>query len=134
MPYRQDGQHFLFHTTFWSFSNFNRLSASTLSSLNEDVLLSDLVKMFLEVEEAFYALGSFHFVDYSEPCLLTDFIHENDAKIVTVHFSQIYRSPDLEKFPHVMSVDIYVCDREFEYMAVYRNTAAHDDSSALKLL
>ena len=125
----REGCHLLLHTTFWTFPNFSQLSPSMFDTLNHEALQDDLVNLFQSVEARLFQHNVFNFLGYADHCALTAFVDSLDAKIATVQFGCRYRSPDISQFPHVISVDIFLCDRNLDFAAMYHSGASHDGSS-----
>ena len=129
LPYQISGRNYLLHVSFWSFSDFNRLSSAQFESLDTGLLLNDLIAMLVSVEDTILTCGTANFLGYSNQCTLTGFLDFNNSKIVTVQFNQLYPSPDISKFPHILNVEIFVCNKEIDFMSIHQNTSFHNGSS-----
>ena len=133
MNYRLSHQNqekfYLFHTTLWSFPEFTRIPSDTLLNLDTTDMTRQIMGIFSTIEENFFEQEVFNFLGYSESGFLTDLIDQFEAKIVTVQFSKLYESPNLTEFPHVLIVDIFLCDKEVDFASLHRNTTHHDGSS-----
>ena len=126
---RQEGCHLLLHTTFWSFPNFNQLSPSMFDALNFEALQSDLVTLYQRVESRLLHHNVFNFLGYADHCTLTDFVDSHDAKIVTVQFGCRYQSPDIDQFPHVINVDIFLCEKGLDFATMCQSGVSHEGAS-----
>ena len=129
LSYQIPNRNYLLHVTFWSYSDFNRLSSAQFEALDNELLLSDLIAMLISVEDTILTCGTANFLGYSNQCTLTGFLDFNNSKIVTIQFNQLYPSPDTARFPHILNVEIFVCNKETDFMSIHQNTSFHNGSS-----
>ena len=128
-PFQTENKNYLLHVTFWSFSDFNRLPSIRFRGIDSNHLAAALVSMLSNMEEILFEHNFIHFLGYSNPNILTEFLDLNNSKIVTVQFNVLFRSPDIGIAPHVINVDIFVCNKELDFMTVYQNSSSHNGSS-----
>ena len=119
----------MFHTTLWSFPDFTRIPSDALRSLDVNLLTAQVSELFISIERTFFDQGVFSFLGYSEPGFLTEFIDHHEAKIVSIQFSKFFESPNTTEYPHILIVDIFLCDKETDFATLHRNTACHDGAS-----
>lgn len=132
---RQSDEFYIFQTNIWSAPDFNRLPRGSLISIDIEAWTAILSSLFSAIEPTFFEAGVFNYLGYSDSCVMTDFFTAFDTKIVSLQFHSIYQSPNLSQYPHVLGVDIFVCEEENDPSALARQIMLQDtDSTAFKVL
>ena len=132
---RESEEFYIFQTHIWSAPSFNRLPRSSLLSIDTNSWTSILSSLFTAIGPSFFEAGVFNYFGYSGPCVITDLFNVFNTKIMSLQFHSIYQSPNLSQYPHVIGVDIFVCEEEGDPSAIASQIMLQDtDSTAFKVL
>ena len=119
LPCKRENKSYIFYVTFWSFHDFQRIPTNTLREVNIDSMQNDFLDMLTGIEDTFFSRRFTSLPEYNEPCALTNFIDSHEAKIVKIDFSLLYQSNDTTQFPHFLSIDVYLLEKEIDIANAY---------------
>ena len=125
LTYQQPDDFIIFHTTFWTHANFNNILSDDFESVDVEAITSHLGRVFQSIKEIFFNLNVFNFLGYSDQCVLTNFVESHQARIVTMQFSKLYQSTNIPEVPHIVIVDIFICERDLDFTSPLQNELAH---------
>ena len=108
LSFNSQDQYVIFYTNFWSHPSYSQITAEELISLDTEAMTSHLLKLFIEIKDLVFTNGVFNFIGYADPCDLTQLISARDSEIVTLQFAKLFESPNIQQYPHMLSVDIYI--------------------------
>ena len=111
---------FVFNITFWSYPEFQRISPEDFMELNDEDMKMNLLNLYARVEHKFIDYRCFHYLGYRDPCTLVNFIDSHRAQIINLSLGMLHRSTDPAQHPHFMSVDIYLLEREIDFLSYNR--------------
>ena len=129
LRYQQPDETIIFHTTFWTHSEFANILSSDFESIDVAAMTDHLGRVFQSIKEIFFNLNVFNFLGYSDQCVLTEFVASHHSQIVTIQFSKLYRSEDPSNVPHIVIVDIFVCDQDIDFTSPLQNELAHNGTA-----
>ena len=129
LKHKDSSGNYVLQTSFWSFSNFERMPVTSFKAIDTKALTNNLMALIPAIEEPLSVYGVFNYLGYTESCTLTDFVDGQNAQIVSIQFQQLYPSPDSSRFPHLLGVDVFVCDKEIDFASLCTNSAAHSGSA-----
>ena len=133
--HKSQEQFYIFQTTLWSAQGFNQLPRAALLNVDTEAWTALLSRLIAKVEKPFFDAGLFNYLGFTESCVLTEFLSSFNTRVVTIQFHCIYQSPDVNLFPHVIGVDICVCEEGAGFIASPGQFITQDSSSTtFKLL